>query len=217
MTFLFFFQSGNLPVKKPVVPKKKKEKNKKHERAFETSRFAPLRSRERISPRVGTLGMKCALIATCALINDAIATTAGLLLCTRALAWPAAEIKEVCLAKRSDLQCYKCRGTAVCLLRAVIRHPLSPPPLPPFPPLSGTYPSSFRFFPPLNSPFLGRWPPLSGSAFANHHPLHLAPPQPLRQIWHYTPAGTYSMSVATERIVSDSLPSEEDHLVNSLI
>lgn len=106
--------------------KKKKKKNERHERrVFKTSRFAPLSGVD-FGSRGTSRDTKCVLI------NGAVATAAGLLLCTRALAWPVAEIKEVCLAKRSDLQCHKCRGTAVCLLwpSPPRRYPPSPPAAP---------------------------------------------------------------------------------------
>lgn len=96
---------------------------------------------------------------------------------------PVAEIKEDRrFVKRNDLQCYKCRGTAVCLFW--------PPPPRRHPPPLTTPAAACRLFhrswnvslllsvfsSPYSSPFLGRWPPLSESAFANHHP-HLVPPQ----------------------------------------
>lgn len=96
------------------------------------------------------------------------------------------------------------------------RRPHRRRPLPPFPPL-GTYPSSFQFFPPLSSPFLGRWSPLSGSAFANHHP-HLTPPQPPRRVRHYTPPGTYPVSGPhRENRVLFSLASKKEEFINFFI
>lgn len=123
------------------------------------------------------------------LINDATATTARLKWRMRAHVYRSRKLRRIALCKtQRPTMLQMPRNRRVSLLAAASSSSVSsssPTPLPSTPSPQHAAFSTARgtrslllsvFSSPYSSPFLGRWPPLSESAFANYHPHNLRAP-----------------------------------------